>query len=131
MIFGEALRIVSQRAVLAAKRKIKASGSWERGKLEWRRESKRWIDIFRPRQFRPKSKPERGNKRHCKRGHAQRDQSFHLLTTNCHGSTRITKHLAFLRVHWCLFVVNENSGHWRRWFHRVAPCREAPRGWAR
>src|SRR5260370_6856655 len=41
------------------------------------------------------------------------------------------KQLAILRVHWCLFVVNENFGHGRRWFHRVASRRKTTRGWAR
>jgi hypothetical protein len=55
MILRESLGVVSHRAVLAAKREIETRRSGERCELEWRGNSKRWIDIFGPRQLRPKS----------------------------------------------------------------------------
>ncbi len=55
MIFGETLRVVRQRAVLAAQREIKACRDWKRGQFEGRRNLKCGIEMGWSRQFGRKS----------------------------------------------------------------------------
>src|SRR4029077_14494236 len=62
MILRESLGIISHRAVFAAEWKIKTTSNGERSKLEWRRNSKSWINVLRSRQFRPKCHEKRGKK---------------------------------------------------------------------
>src|SRR6478672_2001571 len=60
MIFGESLRGIGQRTVLAAERKIEALREWERGQFEGRRNLKCGIEVGWAGQFRPQTPGQHG-----------------------------------------------------------------------
>src|SRR5205085_3564902 len=126
MIFGEPLRVIRQRTVLAAERKIEARRGWKRGQLERRRNLKGGIELGWPGQFRRKPPGERSKQAGREKAEVERS-ALHLSSTRAitSKSTRVIGNWQSALAN--LFSRQADTRHrWRR-THRGASCRTVTR----